>query len=242
MTSRTMTHAAMTDRELVDAMRRDDRHAFAEFQLRFMPLLLAEARRARIASDVQAEIVTELLDDVILRLLTPGARVPQAMAAYLATTFRRRVINAARGAARRARVVRESSSDGADDGAVELGNVAALSSEGTRRASAGPIGEAAPTSPAVIHFADALGRDLSEEERRLLEWAASHVPQREIAAWLGIGYEAAGKRVRRLRARLIAEARARIAELDPAERAVVERLLRRAAPTDQRRRVFDERP
>ncbi|MDQ6829189.1 MAG: hypothetical protein M3081_10030 [Gemmatimonadota bacterium] len=210
---------------MVDAMRRGEHQSFVEFQLRFAPLLLAEARRARVSEDARDERVTELLDDAIMRLLEPDLRMPRTMAAYLVTAFRRRLINFARGATRRARVVSEAAP--AMDG-YSAGNIVALASEATRLASAGPGADAMFPSPAVSRFVEILARDLTEDERRILEWSASQVPQREIAAWLGIGYEAAGRRVRRLRARLVAASRVYLAELNAHDRAVIERLIRRS--------------
>ncbi len=223
------TPAAISDRDLVDAMRRGELKAFAEFQLRFAPLLFAEARRARISTDERDERVTELLDDAIMRLLEPESPIPRAMAAYLVTAFRRRMINSARNAARRARVVSEAAPMA--EPASMSGVVVALASEATRRASAGPSADTVAPSSAVMRFVSVLARDLEEDERRMLEWAASHVPQREIAAWLGIGYEAAGRRIRRLRVRLIAASRIHLAELSTHDRAEIERLLRRGNST-----------
>ena len=81
----------------------------------------------------------------------------------------------------------------------------ALCSESSQRASAGPGWEPPRPSRAVASLATALLADLSEDERLLLVWVSHHVPYREIAAWLGIGYAAVGKRVERLRARLRAQ-------------------------------------
>jgi DNA-directed RNA polymerase specialized sigma24 family protein len=169
--------------------------------------------------------VTELLDDAIMRLVAPGARMPRVLAAYLVTALRRRVYNARRSALRRVRVVREASPLAEN---VEL-DASALTSEATRRASAGPDAEPLVISPALARLIERLVRQTTPVERRLLDWSANHVPQREMAAWLGIGYEATGKRVRRLRARLAVAARAYLISLEPAERAELERIIARAA-------------
>jgi hypothetical protein len=73
-------------------------------------------------------------------------------------------------------------------------------SEYARRAGGG--GEPTPLSPALERLAAALERGLSEVERQLAVWLSHCAPQREIAAWLGIAYKAAAKRIERLRARL----------------------------------------
>lgn len=72
--------------------------------------------------------------------------------------------------------------------------------------------------------------DLSDDERLLLVWVGHHVPYREIASWLGIGYAAVGKRVERLRARLRARADVHLAASSDAERRVLETLFTRAGP------------
>ncbi|MEP6690612.1 MAG: hypothetical protein ABJD07_05610 [Gemmatimonadaceae bacterium] len=215
--------------------------------LRFAPLLTVEARRLRVAEDERDALVTDLLDDAILRVLEPGTVVPRSLAAYLMTSLRRRVLNTRRASARRVRIVREAA-PGATDAAnfsgralVEL-DVSAICSEGTRRASAGPGRDAEPVAVSVLRLAELIARALTTEEQRLLEWVGNHVPQREIASWLGINYEAAGKRIRRLRARLIASSHAYLATLDPADRLALERLIERGTITRSPAHVKGDTP
>ena len=62
----------------------------------------------------------------------------------------------------------------------------------------------------------------------MLVWVSHHVPQREIAAWLGVSYAAAAQRICRLRQRLRASAARYVATLPAAERDEIARFLRRA--------------
>ena len=69
---------------------------------------------------------------------------------------------------------------------------------------------------------------MSEEERRLLDWVAARIPQRTIAEWLGLSYEATAKRISRLVRRLRATALREVAHLDGTHYRQVERALRSA--------------
>lgn len=94
---------------------------------------------------------------------------------------------------------------------------------------------AAPLHPVLARLSAELDAGLREQDRLLLAWLADHVPMRMVAAWLGIGYDAALKRASRLRARLRAAALAHTDALPPGERRVVHAFLGRAqrdAPGD----------
>ena len=86
----------------------------------------------------------------------------------------------------------------------------------------------APLHPVLARLAAELDRGLSDPDRLLLAWLAEHVPMRTVAAWLGIGYDAALKRASRLRVRLRATALEHAALLPPAERRVMDAFLGRA--------------
>jgi DNA-directed RNA polymerase specialized sigma24 family protein len=148
---------------------------------------------------------------------------PRSLPAYLVASLRNRLFNARRssGAVRRVR-----------EAALRDGPTAAdaLCSESSQRASAGPAWEPPRPSRAVASLASALLDALNDDERLLLVWVSHHVPYREIAEWLGIGYAAVGKRVERLRSRLRARADLHLASSSDAERRVLETLFTRAGP------------
>ena len=221
---------ALGDVALVEAMRRGEPGALREFLLRFEPLLEYHAHRLGASGGERDDLVGETLEDAALALVAPTAIVPRSLPAYLVTALRNRLLNTRRGARGAARM-RESLPRTADRaGAVDDG----LCSESTLRAGAGPAWEPPRPSRVVAALAAALFDDLSDDDRVLLVWVSHHVPYREIAQWLGLGYAAVGKRVERLRARLRAKADVHLASLGDADRAALEALLTRAGPPSSR--------
>ena len=87
--------------------------------------------------------------------------------------------------------------------------------------------ERSETTP-VLQLAAALRAATTTDEQLLLTWVAERVPHRTIAAWLGVTYDAAAKRVWRLCRRLRAAAVRHVEALAADERREVERFLRRA--------------
>ncbi len=222
---RTDTLHALGDRALVDAMRAGDSLAIREFFLRFEGVLEAHAQRFGVSGGERDDAVGETLEDAAMALLAPNAPVPRSIPGNLVTALRHRLLNAQRGSRRAAARAR-------DPGApAEYSVDAALCSESTLRASAGPAWEPPRPSRVVASLVETLFADLSEEDRALLVWVSRHVSYRDIAQWLGIGYAAVGKRVERLRTRLRARAELHLASLDNAGRLAVETLLGRGAPS-----------
>jgi RNA polymerase sigma factor (sigma-70 family) len=214
---------ALGDAALVEAMRRGDTLALREFLVRFEPLLEHHAHRLGASGGERDDLVGETLEDAALALFVPNAATPRSIPAYLVASLRNRILNRRRsaGSVRRVRESALADRPTADD---------ALCSESSQRASAGPSWEPPRPSRAVASLASALLDDLSEDERLLLVWVSHHVPYREIADWLGVGYAAVGKRVERLRARLRARAELHIAASNDTERRVLETLFTRAGP------------
>lgn len=215
---------ALGDAALVEAMRRGDEAAFREFIVRFERQLDQYARRLGLTGGERHTVIADTLDDAALALIVPGRVTPRSLPAYLVTALRNRLRNDVR-AGSRSRVREQRATHGAtDDHDAPL-----LCSEGALRDSAGPDWQPPTASPAVVALSAVLVSDLTDEERVLLVWVSHHVPYREIAAWLDIGYASVGKRVERLRARLRARAELHLASLGDAERAELSVLLSRGA-------------
>jgi DNA-directed RNA polymerase specialized sigma24 family protein len=214
---------ALGDTALVDAMRNGDTLALREFLVRFEPLLEHHAYRLGASGGERDDLVGETLEDAALALVVPNASTPRSLPAYLVASLRNRILNRRRATATVRRVRESALTDRptADD---------ALCSESSQRASAGPAWEPPRPSRAVASLAGALLDDLAEDERLLLVWVSHHVPYRDIAEWLGVGYAAGGKRVERLRARLRARAELHIAASSDSDRRVLETLFTRAGP------------
>jgi DNA-binding CsgD family transcriptional regulator len=118
-----------------------------------------------------------------------------------------------------------------ETGGKSEGVVRQLASDASLRA-ASPGGEGGEErlSRALQGLTDALDGVLTDEERQMLAWLGERVPQREIAAWLGIAHGTARQRVSRLRARLHRVATDYVATVrDQAERLELTRFLRRAS-------------
>jgi len=237
---------ALGDAALVLALAAGDAAAWAEFDARFRPLLVAYARRVRIPPALWPQCVDEVLEDEAMRF-ADGAPPPERLGAYLVRASYHRLLRARRAAVRRERRYGAGSADagaGAAPGAERV--VLSVCSAAARRASDGPRAtdgapaawddadsEASAASDSVAaavlaRAAAALAARLTDAERQLLVWVAEQVPRRQIAEWVGDGYEATRKRIQRLTRRLQADAVRLAAELPAAERHEFERFLRRA--------------
>lgn len=208
-----------SDRELVLAIRAGSDRALDELFARFRPLLVRQARRARAGAGEADDFALDLLVRTAARLSDPRVAIPDSLAAWLAGALRHRLANARRDRARRDRLHREASDD--SWGAGER-VVAAACSEATLRASRGADWETPPAHPAVVLLQRALIAGLTDAEQQLLLWDHHRIPKRVMAEWLGIGYEAAKQRIRRLRLRLRATALRFVDTLDERDRRIVE--------------------
>jgi DNA-directed RNA polymerase specialized sigma24 family protein len=217
------------DRALVVAIRCGSAAALREFVLRYRPMLVLAGRRWGLAEDERDDVVDEVLHDTAIHLTDPGAPVPVAVRGYLLRSLRNRIANARRTQERRSRATAAATDSACEAEPHFEQAVVGCASEHSVRASHGP-GWDGPRAiaPGLARLVTLLTAGLSVEDRALVEWLGHHVPQQEIAAWLGIGYDATSKRVRRLRARLQAVAVRHIEHLNPAERQEVMAFLRRA--------------
>ena len=193
---------AVKDYDIVVAMRRGEAVAFEHYIERFHRILLDYARRAGVAASERDEMVSELLDDVAIQLITRSAPLPQNPRMYLLAALRHKLLNRKRGSERRRRVVSEAARAAYADRDPSAGESAAGCSEEMLRASHGPEWEGAPLPRVLERLAGRLSESLREDERQLLVAVAENIPQREIAEWLGVSYAVARKRLERLRARL----------------------------------------
>jgi DNA-directed RNA polymerase specialized sigma24 family protein len=194
--------AVVKDYDIVVAMRRGEAAAFEQYIERFHRNLLDYARRAGVSQSERDELVSELLDDVAIQLMTRSAPLPQNPRMYLLSALRHKLLNRKRGSERRRRVVSEAARAAYADGDRAAGESAAGCSEEMLRASHGPEWEGAPLPRVLERLAGRMSEALGDDERMLLVAVAENIPQREIAEWLGVSYTVARKRLERLRARL----------------------------------------
>ena len=97
----------MKDYDIVVAMRRGEAVAFERYIERFHRILLDYARRSGVPASERDELVSELLDDVAIQLMTRSAPLPQNPRMYLLSALRHKLLNRKRGSERRRRVVSE---------------------------------------------------------------------------------------------------------------------------------------
>lgn len=209
--------ATSEDADLLIALRRCDARAYDAFTRRFAAVLFDQARRLGVDAAERETIITEFLDDIIIRLATREA--PRALGHFVVTSFRNRVVDTRRTARRRD----ERDGEGVD---ALHGSCSAY----TLRAAEPPSG-VDETKSGARELIEHVLAECTDDERKLLLWSAHHVPLREVAGWLGISHTAARQRIVRLRARLIRGTARHLAALPSAERAQVSELLRRAGVT-----------
>jgi len=219
---------ALDDVALLRAMREGDPAAWAEYVSRFRPLLEQFARRTGVPPWEVPACVTDVLDDEALRLTGARATTPASLGGYLVRALYHRWLRERRGTARRERrhadALMLSSGGAAADGVLR-----ALCSSHALRVSEGASWVDASAAGALARLAAVVTRDLPDEDVLLLTWAGEGVPRRQMAEWLGVGYEAARKRLLRLAHRLREVAAQRAHELSADDRREVARFLRRAA-------------
>jgi DNA-directed RNA polymerase specialized sigma24 family protein len=208
---------ALSDAALLDVMRGGDELAWGEFADRFRPLLEQFARRTGIPRWEWDACITDVLDEEALKFTRRRLTLPASLGAYLVRAVRNRHLRLKRAAERRERHY----ASAADAGMV-------LCSEGTMRLSEGSAGtDSAAASSAMARLVEIFRAELSEDDVLLLTWRGAGVPHRQVAAWLGVSYDAAAKRVARLSQRLRAIASSCVERFPVEERPEVERFLRR---------------
>lgn len=224
---------ALGDRAIVVAIRCGSAAAVREFVLRYRPMLLLAARRHGLVGGERDDMVDDVLHDTAIHLSDPGAPVPLAVRGYLLRSLRNRIANVRRAGDRRSRATAAATDVACDAEPYFEQAVVGCASEHSVRACHGLGWDGpAPVAQGLRVLAALLTSTLSVEDRALIEWLSYHVPLQEIAAWLGLGYEATAKRVRRLRLRLQAMAVRHIEHLSADERREVMTFLRRAGRSE----------
>ena len=215
----------VSDAQLVALMRAGQAIAWGEFAARFHPVLEAFARRAGIPASDWSVCVTEVLDDEALRLATPEASLPTNLGGYLVRAVHHRYLRL-----KRSRACRDRHYLLASDDFVGERVVGALCSEHMVRASQDGTELALDdgSEGAVGRLACAIGTDLTAEERLILGWVSQRVSHRQIAEWLGVGYDAATKRIWRLCRRVRGALPRHLEPLAADDRREIERFFRRA--------------
>lgn len=209
------------DVTLLVGIRREERDALREFARRFRPLLLDQAYRLGVDRSERETVVAAFLDDILLKLARIQA--PRSLATFVVTAFRNQTVDAQRADMTRAR------HDAAECELIGGEQVIrATCSEFALRAALGADEDPASTTVPTTTLVNALMHACTQEECNLLVWSSHRVPMREIAQWLGISYVAAKQRLARLRTHLARESIQYLPNLDPADRAAITRLLRRA--------------
>jgi DNA-directed RNA polymerase specialized sigma24 family protein len=219
---------ALSDGALIAAMRAGDDWAWAEFDARFRARLEQYARHVGTPTSRWDECITEVIEDVALKLTGDASAAPTNLTAYLIRAVRNRAATLARAAARRHRRHVQASAVGEPEPVVW-----SLCSESALRASGSTTRDTADdrayelASRARHRLGAALVAELTEEEQCIIGWVAEAVPYRQIAAWLGASYDATSKRIWRLCRRLKQVAPIHASAFDAAERAELERFFRR---------------
>lgn len=214
-----------TSARLLIAIHTGEEAAITELFLLYAPLLRDQARRMGIDPEERGEVVTTLLDDVVLHLMDK-ALSPKHLARYLVASLRNRARRHHRDAQRRRTTQ--------DDAYVELGPthqriVAESHSEYALRASLPPDAvEPLALRSAIAMLAKRSAHALTHEEIIMMVGVGRHVPVRDMADQLGITYGTARVRLHRLRERFGKLAAQYTASLKPEEKREVERFFRRA--------------
>lgn len=213
----------LSDSALIDAMREGACEAWQEFWLRFRPLLVEYGRRTKTDHSEANECVEQVLEDAAMRWAVEGNAPPEKLIAYLlrALAFHRRTLE--REAQRRTRRHKHATEAGQLQGAI-----LSSCSEAVVRDTNGPAADQEDaTRDALARLCNLVRESLGEVDAKILTQLADGLPHREIAADLGLSYEAARKRIQRLCARVRDLVPLAAQRLSSTDRVHVERLLRR---------------
>jgi RNA polymerase sigma factor (sigma-70 family) len=211
-----------TSARLLAAIHRGEERAIRELFLLYAPLLRDQARCMSIDSTQRDELVTTLLDDVVLHLMEYQI-APRHLTRYLVAALRNRARNGHRDSHRRLATREQAYSARAGQMVVAESH----SAYGLRAAE--PLDTDAPpaTRAPIARLAERFIAVLSREEMTMLIRVGRHLPLREIADQLGISYGAARVRLHRLRERVRKDVIEHVNTLKADERRELERFFRR---------------
>jgi hypothetical protein len=226
---RLLSHA-----DLLAEMRRGDVWAWGEFAARFRPLLQEYATQTGIPRWEWSDCIENVLTDEAMRLTEDGVPVPDRLEGYLIQAVYHRRLSIKRAQQRRARHewdAMEAERD--EDIREEAGAVVLrlLCSQHALDESDRGRQEGLALAPGLARLTREILQRTRPDEQQILEWIGQRVTHRQIAVWLGIGYEAAAKRVWRLCGRLRTLVPELVTTFTPEERRDVDRYLRRALPS-----------
>lgn len=213
-----------TSARLLAAINRGETGAIRELFILYAPLLRDQARSMNVPPDERDEVVTTVLDDVVLHLME-NQLMPRHLARYLVAALRNSVRNRHRNSQRRLSV--------RDRASLQIAQtseriVAECHSDYGMRAAMPDAEGSPPLSSAIMRLAERSAAELSREETVMMIAIGRHMPLRDIAEQLGIGYGAARVRLHRLRARFARLATQYVESLKADERREIERFFRRA--------------
>ena len=211
-----------TSAKLIAAIHEGEESAIREFFLLYAPLLRDQARRMGVDGDERDDMVTTLLDDVVLHLMEHRL-APRDLARYLVAAFRNRARRRHRDGIRRDN---NRSVAYSEIGTGQQRIVSECISEYTLGASG--AGAASESRTVISGLAQCVAAELSPDEMTMMIGIGRHMPLREIAAQLGISYGAARVRVHRLRERFHGIATRYASTLKPEGQKEVARFFRRA--------------
>lgn len=209
------------DTDLLIRVKRNDPRALREFVARFDALLLYQARRMGVCKEDRRVVVTEFLDDILVKLARSPA--PKDLAPFVITSFRNFVTDMHRDAsARRQRDVSVDDTEGIER------VVRSVCSEFMLRAAEPPAIDDHDPSSATVRMLRDVFESCSDQEQTLLIWSAHRVPLRDCAEWTGVSYNAMKQKMYRLRTRLACDCLGRMEQLPDADRMTLTRILNRA--------------
>ena len=214
--------------ELARAIHASESRALIAFYSHFRPLLTDRAISFGVPVSERADAVETFLGDMLMSLAS-GEQLPTHLHGYVLISFRR--FAARRGKTRQI-----------EEHALAEYQLAFVDSNAGRVSEPQPIYSLhhtrleldgrPPTHSALLTFCELLLAELDAEDRFLLGAKAEEMPLREIAALLGVNYNAANTRLCRLRSKLRLKAADVVSRLAEEDRIVVERFLRRARRID----------
>ncbi len=201
--------------DLLYRARMGDPSATTALYSRFQQLVKRLARSSGLSADVQNQLITSFVSDIMLGLLEVKI-LPVHLESYVARSFKNRLVDYHRERFFRERRLAEALTTLPGSGQRV---VASCCSEHAIRSASGPRAEASDqSSKALSTFITALLNPLSKADRALLDWVAFQAPTREISEGMGISTSAVKVRLHRLRIRLRRASVKYLATLEPTER------------------------